>query len=124
MRAILGGITLPRHAKIVQKPISQYAKTRSPSGKLGVDVMSLGRSWVVSFPVITKTEFQQIYDLYKAQYAGSGSFTSFELTAEGANDQAIPATTVWIESSDFDLLWAGSHREGFTITLEEENAGN
>lgn len=122
MRIILGGVTLPRHTKLIERPVAQTSKVRTPSGKLGIDTWSLGRAWTLALPVITKAQWQQIYDLYKAQFAGSGALTSLETTAEGAEDRVIPATTVWIEMDDWDIKWAGSHADGVSLTLEEENA--
>lgn len=122
MRLILGGLTLPRHAKLEEKPDAIVGKNITILGKLNVDVSANRRSWTINFPVITKAEWAAIYALYKTQLTSSGTMLSFSATAEAAGDQTIAATTVWMTPSSRELKWAGSHANGFSITLEEENA--
>lgn len=122
MRLKLNTLTLPRHAEAEEKPDAIVGRNITILGKLNVDISASRRSWIIKFPVITKSEWAAINALYKTQIGASGAMLTFEGVAEGAGDQAIPATTVWMTPSSRTLLWAGSHAEGYSITLEEENA--
>lgn len=122
MRLILNGLTLPRHAEAQEKPDAIVGRNITILGKLNVDISASRRSWVVKFPVITKDEWAAINAIYKSQIGSSGAMITFEGVAEGAGDETIPETTVWMTPSGRDLKWAGSHADGYQITLEEENA--
>ena len=122
MRLKLNTLTLPRHAEAEEKPDAQVGKNITLLGKLNVDFTAPRRAWVVKFPVITKEEWSAINALYKSQFGSSGAMITFEGVAEGPDDETIPATTVWLTPSSRELKWAGSHADGYSITLEEENA--
>lgn len=122
MRYILGGLTLPRHTQAKEKPEAIVGKNVTILGKLNVDISASRRSWTVEFPIITKAEWAAINALYKSQIGSSGAMLTFQSTAEAAGDDVIPLTSVWMTPSARGIKWAGSHVEGYSITLEEENA--
>lgn len=124
MRLKLNTLTLPRHAELEERPEAIIGKNVTILGKLNVDISANRRSWVIKFPVITRDEWAAINALYKTQISASGAMLTFEAEAEAAGDQAIPETTVWMTPSSRELKWAGSHANGYSITLEEENADN
>lgn len=122
MRYILGGLTLPRHTEAEEKPDAIVGKNITILGKLNVDISATRRSWIIRFPIITRTEWAAINALFKSQVGSSGAMLTFESIAEGPEDDVIPETTVWMTPSSRGIKWAGSHVEGFALTLEEENA--
>lgn len=122
MRYILGGLTLPRHTEAEEIPDAIVGKNITILGKLNVDISASRRAWKLKFPVITKAEWAAINAKYKSQIGASGAMLTFEGVAEGPDDQVLPVTNVWMTPSSRELKWAGSHADGYSITLEEENA--
>lgn len=122
MRYILGGLTLPRHTEAVEIPDAIVGKNVTILGKLNVDISASRRSWKVEFPIITRPEWEAINALYKSQIGSSGAMLTFEGVPEGTDDETLPETTVWMTPSSRGIKWAGSHVEGYSLTLEEENA--
>lgn len=122
MRYILGGLTLPRHTEATEKPDAIVGKNVTILGKLNVDISASRRAWIVKFPIITRGQWEGINDLFKSQIGSSGAMLTFEGVPEGPDDETLPETTVWMTPSSRDIKWAGSHVEGYSITLEEENA--
>ncbi|RDH76342.1 hypothetical protein DVS77_21550 [Mycolicibacterium moriokaense] len=112
---ILGGLTLPDQTELQETTDPNEGEVRTLDGSLHTDYVNLIRSWGISFPQLSRTDYDNIYDVFKDQYENE-AYTTFVCDALSIN------TVVKVKISSRNVTWNGDKAENVSLTLEEVNA--
>lgn len=112
---ILGGLTLPNQAQLVETTTPNEADVTTLDGSLYTDFINIRRSWSVVFPPICSADYKAIYALYFSQYTNE---TYLRLEC----DALSILTTVKANISDKNFQWNGDQLTNFSLTLQEAYA--
>lgn len=113
----LNSITLPQHAKFVEKGKDQVAKNRALSGDLTVDYWNTIREWSIDFPILDMLDWDMMNAIYKSQFT-SGNMVHLEVISTDVNLDVYG----YMNAPDRNIRWGGQVADGFGFTIEEAYA--
>jgi len=115
----LNSVTLPKHAKLVEKTTDQVAKNRALSGELTVDYWASIRQWAVDFPIIEMAEWDTMQAIYMSQFS-TGDMVHLEIISDDMNVD----TYGYMAAPTRNARWSGQVVDGFGFDIEEAYANS
>lgn len=113
----LNDTTLPKHATFEIEPDEIAAKNRALSGKLTVDHWADVSNYLIGFPIIDMADWDAMRAIYNTQIT-TGNMTRLRVTSDNVNLDV----QVYMNPPKRNIRWSGQVVDGFSITLEAENA--
>lgn len=112
---VLGGLTLPHQASLIETSTPKDADIETLDGTLHTDFTGFKRSWNVTMLPLCRDDFNALYAIYRSQYSGE-TYLTFVCEALGID------TVVKASLSDQDIRLNGDRVQGVSLTLREQHA--
>lgn len=115
MSIYIAGTRLADYTDFVLLNEENSKDNRTLGGKLYTDFLNILRSWSISWALLTKAQYDVIYNLYRNQFR-TGYYPVVYIPALGIN---LPMK---LSISNPKLKWNGTYIEGFTLIALEQYA--
>lgn len=113
MKIIIGGIVIPKPSTFKRIIDPNETDRRTLAGNLYTDFINNTRSWVIGWKLMTREDYQIIYNLYLAQYQRS----IYHILQFNAYSLYVP---IKMNITEQNIKWNGALIEDFSMILKEQ----